>query len=206
LVVATPDALQGFSHDLELNWQSRRRSVGCLAFDPGGDFLGLAQGDKLEIVQSDRPDDWAKGMFGPRGPAFDVQCNPAEPIWAWACGRFVVFTDGPTTNDLLGDVPTARSASSPLPVELSGSDLPLLVHHLVLSGHGRPDLLQDFAPTPLRDAIKRAQPHATLQESVSQLLQVAKAASHQPDPVWLGWVRTVRATDLENAAAQLRRL
>jgi hypothetical protein len=171
--------------------------IAAMALDPTNQILALSIGDELRFASAAEPLLALDIVRSPRGSGFDIQCHPKEALWLWACQRTLLFLRGPDTDP--------NSRAQPVP-NLAVSDLPLLAYHLVLAGHARPDLLQDFTPTTLLDAIQRVSPRASPTEAASVALRSAKSAREQPNPLWLAWVNTTRKAELANATIQLNTL
>ena len=171
-----------------------------MGLDPSGELLAMGFGERIAFAAADAPELDLHVATSPRGNAFDVQCHPREEVWAWACGNTVVFMQGPA----ISVKERVWPPEAPPPTVLTARDLPLLAYHLVLAGHARPDLLQDFSPDNFDEAISRAQPNvSSAATAAATLLTAARSATDQPQPLWLAWVRTARKADLENAAGQL---
>jgi tetratricopeptide (TPR) repeat protein len=70
-----------------------------------------------------------------------------------------------------------------------------LLFHLVAARHAKPDLLTSLDPGRFWEAVRKARPRATREELASVAESIAGRG--RPGPLWLAWIQTVRARDLE---------
>lgn len=94
-----------------------------------------------------------------------------------------------------------RRRPTPAPAIIAPRDLPVLAHHLVLTGHADPELLQYLTADQFASAVRSSL--GTNVENLSELVERARADEPAPHPLWLAWIRTVRSKELTQTASEL---